>query len=451
MNVTLRVLMVEDSIADAQLELIELRRGGYEPIYERVDTPSAMKEALEEKTWDVILSDYMMPGFSGPAALKLVRERGVDIPIIMVTGQVGEATAIETLTAGANDYVMKSNMARLVPAIQRVLKDSELRRGRQRAESQRDQLLEELQAAHDELEQRVKERTMELARTNHELRCEAAERARTEEALKESEEKYRGLFTNISNGYAFCEIVLDEQGEPTDFVYLEVNDNFETLTGLAREDVIGKKVTEAIPGIKEGNPEIIRIYGEVALTGTPAFFEVFFEPLGIWLTISVYSPKEGFFVAVFDNITERKRAEGEREELLKEVEKQRNLFQMVVENAPDGIAVLQGDDLVYQIVNPVYRAFASGKQIQGKAFSEVWPEAAEAHLPLLKRVLATGEPVFGAEQLIPIRRSPDGPLENRYWTYSYLRLPTDRTGQPRVLSWVTETTEIVRARQRAEP
>ncbi|HLN90087.1 MAG TPA: PAS domain S-box protein, partial [Candidatus Binatia bacterium] len=137
------------------------------------------------------------------------------------------------------------------------------------------------------------------------------EKKRAEEALKESEEKYRSLFENMINGYAYCKMIFDETGEPVDFVYLEINDAFEKLTGLKRQAVVGRKVSEAIPGTKEANPEIFGIYGRVAQTGKAETFEVYFKPLSLWLNISVYGPKKGYFVAIFENITKRKELEAE--------------------------------------------------------------------------------------------------------------------------------------------
>ncbi len=134
-----------------------------------------------------------------------------------------------------------------------------------------------------------------------------SERQKTEDALRRNEEKYRSLFEHMLNGFAYCKMILDDEGKPIDFVYLEVNDAFEKLTGLKKEAVIGKKVTEAIPGIENANPELIDIYSRVASTGKEEQFEIFFKPLEIWLTISVYSPSKGYFIAVFDNITERKK------------------------------------------------------------------------------------------------------------------------------------------------
>jgi PAS domain S-box-containing protein/putative nucleotidyltransferase with HDIG domain len=134
MAVPLRVLVVEDSEDDAALVVRELRRGGYEPVVTRVDTADAMNAALDHQTWDVILADYMMPQFSAPAALKLVQDRGLDVPFIVVSGTIGEGTAVEAMKAGAHDYFPKHNLTRLVAALQRELREAEVRAARRRAE-----------------------------------------------------------------------------------------------------------------------------------------------------------------------------------------------------------------------------------------------------------------------------------------------------------------------------
>jgi len=133
------------------------------------------------------------------------------------------------------------------------------------------------------------------------------ERKRAEEALQRSERRYHSLFENMLDGFAYCKMLFDDRMRPVDFVYLEVNDAFGRLTGL--KNVTGKKVTEVIPGIREAHPELFEIYGRVALTGRPERFEIHFAPLEIWLDISVYSTEREHFVAVFDDISERKKAE----------------------------------------------------------------------------------------------------------------------------------------------
>jgi PAS domain S-box-containing protein len=152
------------------------------------------------------------------------------------------------------------------------------------------------------------------------------ERIRADEKLRESEERYHSLFQNMMEGFAYCKMIFDEDGRPADFVYIDVNSAFTPLTGL--KDVVGKKVSEVIPGIKETNPELIEIYGRVASTGKPEKFEVDLKPLGITLDISVSSPAKGHFVAVFENITERKKAQ---EKVRESEERYRSLFDRMLD------------------------------------------------------------------------------------------------------------------------
>ena len=124
----LRVLLVEDSENDALLLLRELRRGGYEPLYERVDTSDAMREAFAGSEWDVIISDYHLPRFGAPEALAISREAGLETPFVVVSGKVGEEAAVEALKAGAHDYVMKGNLTRLCATVERGLEEAQQRR-----------------------------------------------------------------------------------------------------------------------------------------------------------------------------------------------------------------------------------------------------------------------------------------------------------------------------------
>jgi signal transduction histidine kinase/DNA-binding response OmpR family regulator len=129
----LRVLLIEDSQADAELVLADLRRGGFAPRAQRVETEASLRQALASQVWDCILSDYELPRFSGLAALRLVHELLDDIPFIVVSGAIGEDTAVAVMRAGANDYVMKGSLARLCPAIARELRDAVVRRERRHA------------------------------------------------------------------------------------------------------------------------------------------------------------------------------------------------------------------------------------------------------------------------------------------------------------------------------
>ena len=134
MGIALRLLLVEDSEEDALLLLRELRRGGYDPTVERVEADDAMRAALSAQSWDLIVADYALPHFSAPAALAVVRELALDVPFLVVSGKIGEETAVALMKAGAHDYLMKDNLARLVPAVKRELREAKGRRERRRAE-----------------------------------------------------------------------------------------------------------------------------------------------------------------------------------------------------------------------------------------------------------------------------------------------------------------------------
>jgi signal transduction histidine kinase len=151
----LRALIVEDSEDDFLILEQHLRRGGYELDVERVQTADEFERALDRETWDVVFADFVLPGYSGLNALKEVQKRDLDVPFIIVSGKIGEDTAVGAMKAGAHDYVMKSNLARLAPAVERELRELRHRQER-RAEAQR---------ASDALA----ERTMELERSNREL------------------------------------------------------------------------------------------------------------------------------------------------------------------------------------------------------------------------------------------------------------------------------------------
>ncbi|MGD8399185.1 MAG: PAS domain S-box protein [Anaerolineae bacterium] len=134
MDTPLAVLIVEDSEDDTLLVGRQLRRAGYDLVVERVDNAAAMNAALDARDWQVIIADYSMPQFSGMAALQIVQERGLDIPFILVSGTIGEELAVEAMRAGAHDYVMKDNLARLGPAVQRELQEARERQARRCAE-----------------------------------------------------------------------------------------------------------------------------------------------------------------------------------------------------------------------------------------------------------------------------------------------------------------------------
>jgi DNA-binding NtrC family response regulator len=204
-------LLIEDSEDDALLTLHELESDGYELDYMQVDTPQALAEALEKGFWDVIISDYNMPSFSGFDALKIVEAKGMDIPLILISGAIGEEQAVEAMKAGFHDFVMKDRLSRLPQALKRELKDAKVRQERREA-------LASLRKAHAELEQRVIERTAELTiankkaqEINERLRLEIEERKRAEEELKKALAEIktlRGIVPICSN----CKKIRDDHG-----------------------------------------------------------------------------------------------------------------------------------------------------------------------------------------------------------------------------------------------
>jgi PAS domain S-box-containing protein/putative nucleotidyltransferase with HDIG domain len=133
-NVPLGVLIVDDSDDDAMLMIRQLRKGGFDPNWERVETAEAMEAALDREQWDVILCDYKMPHFSAPAALKLVKEKNIDIPFIIVSGAIGENTAVTAMKSGAHDYLMKDKLAKLVVTIEREIREAKMRQEKKKAE-----------------------------------------------------------------------------------------------------------------------------------------------------------------------------------------------------------------------------------------------------------------------------------------------------------------------------
>lgn len=139
MPIPLRVLFIEHSQDDVALQVRLLRQAGYEVAYARVQSAEELKIALQT-TWDIVISDYSMPHFSGMEALAVVRENGIDVPFIFVSGTIGEDAAVAALKVGAQDYLMKVNLARLIPSVQRELREADERKQRKRLEEQVHQL-----------------------------------------------------------------------------------------------------------------------------------------------------------------------------------------------------------------------------------------------------------------------------------------------------------------------
>ena len=250
----LRVLCLEDSPHDAELVTRTLTRAGYQVDVAVATDKRSFEELLTQRPFDVILADFALPGFNAHGALALAGAACPDTPFICVSGTIGEEATVELLKEGADDCVLKDRMGRLPFAVERAIEE----------------------------------------------RAHAV-------TLAASEQRFRSLFENLLSGYTYCRMVYDAAGEPTDFIYLEVNPAFGLLTGL--KDVVGRPITEVIPGIRQQSPELFEICERVTRSGTPETIAFDFTSLDLSVLITVYSSGSGCFVALFEDATERRRAE----------------------------------------------------------------------------------------------------------------------------------------------
>ena len=334
MGTPLRVLIVEDSEDDTILVVRELQRGGYEPTFERVDTPEAMNAALEQQTWDIILADYAMPRFSMPAALAMVKEKELDLPFIIVSGAIGEEAAVVAMRAGAHDYVMKSNLARLAPAVERELREAEVRR----------------------------------------------ERKRAEEALRESEEHYSALVGNLTDA------VFTFKGG----VITWCNDRVEEIYGYPKEELLGKNASFFYPSdispseFTRAIATAIKKHG--LFRGASKFQRRDGSFVDIEYSLSQIPGKDPLeIIAVARDVTERKRAE-------EAVRRSEEHLRVLLENALDVIVVLNSDTTIRFKTPSFERMFGEarhGKNPFEAVHPDDIPKAADAFQQLMQNPGAT--------------------------------------------------------------
>jgi two-component system cell cycle sensor histidine kinase/response regulator CckA len=288
MGTPLRVLIAEDSEDDTLLIIHELKRGGYDPKYERVETAAAMNAALNRQEWDIVISDHSMPHFNSFDALDVIKKRGLDLPFFLVSGTINEEMAVSAMKAGVHDYIMKDNLPRLVPAVQRELREAEMRR----------------------------------------------ERKKAGEALRESEETARAL-VNATTDSVF---LIDTAG-----TILALNEITAKRLGKSVDEMLGSYLYDFLP------PDVAKrrkaYLDEVFRTGKPVYFED--ERQGIWFDTCGYpifdATGKVTKLAIYGrDITERKLAE----KALRESEER---YRTAIEHSNDGVAI--DKDGVHLFVN----------------------------------------------------------------------------------------------------
>lgn len=262
-SIPLVVLIVEDSENDTQLILRLLRKAGYDLVFERIETAEEMRSALHLRSWDIIISDYSLPQFDGRAALELASTQCPDTPFIVVSGTIGEDNAVAMMKAGAHDYLIKGNLARLGPTVQREIAQSVIRR----------------------------------------------ERRRSEEALRTSEEKYRMLVEQASDAI----FLVSFEG-----YFLDVNPAGCSLTGYSRQEILGAHVRDAMRNLLG-----IPLYFERLRQGKVLISEreiVRKDGVRIWVEVSATRLSDGNFQGIARDVTQRKQMEQKLRQLSSAVE-----------------------------------------------------------------------------------------------------------------------------------
>jgi len=377
-----RLIIVEDDAAHAEAIKQSLKDTGMNVHSDVVGSIAEYQRCLAVCPPDIALIAWDLPDGRALELLTSPPEAG-PFPILVMTDQGNVQVAVEAMKAGALDYVVKSpgvftEMAHIVV--------SALREWR---------LL--------------------------------IERRHAQQSLWANEKRYRHLFQNMLEGYALCKILFVE-GRPQDFIYVEVNEAFERLTGLS--NIVGKKVSEVIPGIRESDPDMFEIYGRVALSGSPARFETFRAALGIWLSIAVYSPEKGFFVAFLDNITERKKAEA----ALRESEER---FRQMADQLLDALFVTDMKGSITYISPASTRLFKRPpEEMIGRSYTDFLqvydiPEAQTA----FQKVITTGQDVH---DLVLVMLRKDGSTFYGELNGSIYRMHDQTVGTVGVIRDVTD-------------
>ena len=249
----LNVLVIEDSQADAELNIRLLRTAGYEVSYKRVETAGEMKSAVESEPWDLILSDYSMPRFSVLAALEIFHDQGPDIPFIVISGAIGEEKAVQLIKGGVHDYLLKDRMARFIPTVERELREAYNRR----------------------------------------------ELVKMSSALASSEAQFQTYIDNAPDGV----FLTNETGK-----YIEVNEAASRITGYSKDELLCMSISDLLP--PESQEDGLNHFAEVVIKGTSKADLLYKHKNGTerWWTVEAVKLDENRFLGFTKDITDRKNA-----------------------------------------------------------------------------------------------------------------------------------------------
>ena len=284
-------------------------------------------------------------------------------------------------------------------------------------------------------------------------------RKESEDALRQSEERYRTLFDTIDEAFFVAEVIFDEDDAPTDYRFVEINPAFERLSGIRAEAALGgKTVRQLFPDLED---RWVKTYGHIAQTGEPTRFVDRAEVLDRWFDVYAFrtgQPEERRVAALFTNITERKRieherkrAEEERERLLRSLEIERTRLKSIFMQSPSFVATLRGPEHVFELANPAYLQLVGHRDLIGKSAREALPDIeGQGYFELLDRVYQTGEPYEGRELPVTLRREPHGSPEERFLDLLYQPLFDEDGSTSGVFAHGVDITDQVRARRAAE-
>ncbi|MGA9110929.1 MAG: PAS domain S-box protein [Smithella sp.] len=340
MDIPLRLLIIEDSKSDVALEVRQLEAGGYRVTYEVAETAAEMKAALIKQSFDIVISDHSLPQFDATGALAMLKQSGLDIPFIIVSGAIGEETAVALMKAGAHDYVMKDKLSRLCPAIARELKDAEVRARRKQAESARLTSLK---------------------------------------ALLESQERYKALFDCSLN----LIYVMNFDGK-----FIDANKAALDLLGYKREEIRSVNVNSLVD--EDQLPLVLETIREIIKTGIQTDLheirlrnkdgrEIYVEAQG---SIVMSKGKPVAIQVIARDITEHKRAD----ELLKKSESK---YRLLADNIHDVIFVMDMD-LKYSYLSPsvkLLRGYEPEEAMKQTPAQTVTPSSLNLALGILSEIM----------------------------------------------------------------